>query len=364
MKDTIENAPKVLKESKNSIKVDFERTSKWTRFRIKYLSINFVVSLVYKLFRFILLLGVSYVIIFPFISKIAGSFMSPDDFVDVTVKLIPKYPTLDQYKYIILENDFFPAMLNTFLLSLMCAVIQTFVTCLVGYGFAKFKFRGNKILFFAVIFSMVVPHQIIRLSMFYNFRYFDILGITNLLGGGVSENFNVLGFLTKIKALKPFFKGTFWNLLDSNWPLILLSIGGLGFKNGLYVFIMRQYFKGVPDELEESAYIDGSGVFSTFFRIIIPISIPMMLTVFLFAFSWQWTDNFYSDLFYVGTKITLLPDIVKIPKSLVTSFAGQNLYYQAIRNTAALLIMIPLIILYLFFQKSLVQGIERSGIVG
>jgi multiple sugar transport system permease protein len=120
----------------------------------------------------------------------------------------------------------------------------------------------------------------------------------------------------------------------------------------------------VPDELEESAYIDGYGPIKTFFRIVVPISVPMMITVFLFAFSWQWTDNFYVNTFFTSTGPKLMPNIISIPKSLDTDYAGKSLYEAAIRNTCGLLILYPLIVVYLFCQRYLVQGIERSGIVG
>lgn len=343
--------PKIMKETKNTIRIEFDRTSKWTRFKIKFLSLNFLQNVVWALFRFLLLLGISYVIIQPFFAKIASSFMSPNDFVDVTVKLIPRYPSLDTYKAIITDLKYFEALFNTLTLSLACALIQTFICCFIGYGFAKFKFKGNKILFFLIIFTMVVPHETLQLSLFMKFRYFDIFGIFNLLGGGVFERFKVIGF-------------TSINFNNTYWPLIILSLGGLAFKNGLYVFMMRQFFRGVPDELEESAYIDGSGVFRTFMTIIIPLSIPMMITIFLFTFSWQWTDNFYTTVFFTTSGATLMPDVVGIPKSLDTQYAGQNMYESAIRNTCGLMILAPLIIIYLFAQRYLIQGIERSGITG
>ncbi|MBQ9467592.1 MAG: carbohydrate ABC transporter permease [Clostridia bacterium] len=359
MNNTEQQQTKVLKESKNRIRVDFERTSRWTRFRIKYLNSNYAVMLLYRMFRFLLLLGVAFVILFPFYSKIFGSFMDREDFVDVTVKLIPKHWTIDQYKYIITENGFFKAMGNTFILSLVCALLQTITCCIIAYGFAKFKFKFNKLLFMLVIFTMVVPHIVLRYAMISEFNYFKPLyleafwnGIKNIAGEG--------GFIAGFKSAKGF------NLLNSYWPMAILSVTGLAYKNGLYIFMLRQFFKGVPDELEESAYIDGSGVFRTFVTIIIPLSVPMMLTVFIFAFSWQWTDNFYTNMFFNNAGPKLIPSIVRVPKSLSTdaSFAGKKNYDSAIRNTCSLLIILPLIILYLFFQKSLVQGIERSGITG
>ena len=350
-------APKVLKESKRKIKVDFERTSRWTRFRVKYLNGGYVATLIYRMFRFILLVGVAFVILFPFYSKIAGSFMGQEDFVDVTVKLVPKTWTLDQYKYILLENGYLEAFSNTLVLSGLCAVLQTVTCCIIAYGFAKFKFKFNNALFMLVIFTMVVPHIVLRYAMFMQFSDLDILFVKHIIGGfqGLIENGDFMEGWDKTKGM---------NLLNSNWPLMILSVTGLAYKNGLYIFLLRQFFKGVPDELEESAYIDGSGVFRTFVTIIIPLSMTMLLTVFVFAFSWQWTDNFYTKLFYTGTGPTLMPSIVTVPPSISTGHAGQVMHESAIKNTCSLLIILPLIILYLFFQKSLVQGIERSGITG
>lgn len=348
-------SPKITKETKNKIKVDFERTPLLERLRVRYFSGFFLKKLIWFIFRLVLLLGISYVILFPFFAKVSGSFMAPEDFVDVTVRLIPKHFTLDIYKFIITENHYLQAFTNTLTLSLICALIQTFVCCLIGYGLAKFKFKGSKILFMCVILTMIIPHETLQLSMFMQFRYFDVLWIGKLLGGGI----NFLG-LDKIHILEE----TSWNLNNTYAPLVILSVGGLAFKNGLYIFMMRQFFNGVPDELEESAYVDGSGVFRTFIQIIVPLSVPMMITVFLFAFSWQWTDDFYTTLFFTTTKKVLMPAVIDIPKSLTTNYPGQNLYYSAIRNTCGLMIITPLIVMYLFCQRYLIQGIERSGIVG
>lgn len=327
---------------KDKFDVDFkDRTPFWQRFRAKFLTFTFLKKVLWAIFRYVLLVGISYVILYPFIAKVAGSFMSKEDFLDVTVRLIPRYPTLDTYKAIITENKYWLALLNTTILSFLCATVQMVTTMVIGYGFAKFKFKGNAILFYCVIFTMVVPHQALRLALFQKFRYFDIYGIINLLTG---------------KTI---------NLINTYWPLAILSFGGLAFKNGLYIFLMRQFFRGVPDELEEAAYVDGSGVFKTFIRIIIPLSLPMMATVFLFAFSWQWTDNFYSTMFFTRSGSYLMPNILTVPASLdVTGFQAANVYSSAILNTAALLIILPLLIVYVFGQKFLVQGIERSGIVG
>lgn len=346
------SAPKVKKETKNKIRVDFERTPLLERLKGKFFSVYFLQRVVWYLFRLVLLLGISYVILFPFYSKISTSFMSPEDFVDVTVRMIPRHPTFATYKAIILDNSYFEALFNTTILSLSCAIIQTFICCVVAYGFAKFKFKGNKLLFALVIFTMIVPHSTVQLAMFMRFRYFDVLGIMKLLGGGVFSGLNITGDVTEI------------NMINTYWPLILLSFTALAFKNGLYIFMLRQFFKGVPDELEESAYLDGSGVFRTFIQIILPLSVPMLITVFMFAFSWQWTDNYYTNLFFTTTGPTLMPKIIKVPSSLDMTNTDATMYQTAARNACGMLIILPLILIYSFAQKYIIQGIERSGITG
>ncbi len=337
------DSQQLRKISRKEMKIDFEgKLSFGQRFRKKYLNFTFLGKVVYAIFRYVLLIGISYIILYPFLTKILASFMSYTDFVDPTVKLIPRQFSLDQWKFIILENGYFEALFNTARIALTCALCQTLICAIVGYGFAKFKFKGSGLLFIGVLITMLIPHDTILLAMFMQFRYFDIFGILGLLG---VENLP--------------------NLINTEWPLYILSLTGLAFKNGLYIFIFRQFYRGVPDELEEAAYIDGSGVFKTFFRIILPLSVPMMTTVFMFAFSWQWTDTFYTAApFFTDGGVRLLPDIVEVPASLAIQYEATTVWNSAITNTCGLLVILPLFIIFLFAQRSLVEGIERSGIVG
>lgn len=347
----------VKPEFKKAPKVDFEgKLTAGQRFKYKYLNGYFFKKLGISFFKYVMLIGISYIVIFPFISKISTSFMSVEDFVDVSVNLVPKHWTLLTYKAIIAENNYWLAMRNTAMMSLMCGILQTISCALVGYGFAKFKFRGKSILFAAVILTMIVPHQTIRLSMFTTFRYFDIWGIYG----------SIMELSSKISGI-PLSEATphIVSMMDKPWPLVIMSSTCIAFKNGLYIFYFRQFFRGVPDELEEAAYIDGAGVLKTFVRIILPMSIPMLVTVFMFSFSWQWTDQFYVDLFYPSTKSIMMPDIIKIPSMLDTDATTvKEVYETAIRNTCGLMILAPLLLIYLFAQRTLIQGIERSGITG
>ena len=327
---------------------EYKKIGFWTRLRLRVFSVNFLVQVIWNIFRYVLLIGISYIIICPFFTKISSSFFSATDFVDTTVKLIPKNPTLDTYKYIIIDNDYFERLFNTAWLSVLTALIQTMITAIIGYGLAKFKFKGRGLIFALVVLTMVIPQRTLMASMFMKFRYFDFYGIIGLF----NQIFN------------PQNQEPWIDMINTHWPLLLLSLTGLGFKNGLYIFIFRQFYKGVPDELEEAAYVDGSGIFKTYFRIILPLTIPMMVTIFMFAFSWQWTDTFYSSLFYTAAGPKLLPGLIEVPSTMNTETVAKELYESAIKNTAGLLVILPLFIVFLFAQNALVEGIERSGIVG
>ena len=384
-----EKRPKIQRETKNKIRVEWDRTPLKERLKAKFLSFYFLQKVAIAIFRLVLMVGISYIVIFPFISKITSSIMAPEDFIDVTVRLVPKHISFDIYEGIVKELGYLDALGNTFILSFSTAVIQMLICSLIGYGFAKFKFRGRNLIFVLVMVTMIIPHQTLQHSMYLEFRNFDILGIVRLLKGGgiqifdwnimqVSEgaaNFfaslNVLpdgiqvGVDTYGEPIMMQFKQSGVNIANSYLPLILMSATGLAFKNGLYIFMLRQFFRGIPDELEESAYMDGCGTFRTFIQIILPLSIPMMVTVFLFAFCWQWTDDFYVGLINTGVETSnqLLVDLVgAVPPSLKLGYAGQTLYETAIRNTCGLMIIAPLVILYAFCQNFLVQGIEHSGI--
>ena len=387
----LEKKPVIKRESKNKIRVDFDRSPLKDRLKAKIFNFYFLSRIVIWIFRMVLMIGISYIVLFPFLTKIAGSFMAAEDFMDVTVRLIPKHFTLDIYKGIITELGYVEALGNTFLLSFSTAIIQTFICCLIGYGFAKFKFKGRNLLFMLVMVTMIVPHQTLQLSMYMEFRYFDLFGIVKLLKGGGIEIFGfnfkdisegAASFFENLNVLPPEIKWGYFedakgigdykvrmelteagiNLCNTYAPLYLLSLCGLAFKNGLYIFLLRQFFRGIPDELEESAYMDGSGTFRTFLQIILPLSVPMMITVFLFSFCWQWTDDFYSGLLLGSSAKGLLVNIIDIPSSLKLDFEAVELYNSAIRNTCGLLIILPLVILYAFCQRFLVQGIEHSGI--
>ena len=330
MTNEVQSAPVVTKETKNKIRVEFERTSLKERLKAKFLSTYFLKNVVWYVFRLALLIGIAFVVIQPFITMIIQSLKAPVDYRDSTVVNVPRNFFFGIYKAIFVDGAYIASFFKTLALSLGMALLQMTSCCLVGYGLAKFKFRGNKIVFFCVILTLVIPHGTLQTAIYY---YFSEL-----------------------------------SLLNTFVPLALLSATALAFKNGLYIFLLRQFFRGVPDELEESAYLDGANTLRTFVQVILPISIPMLITVFLFSFCWQWTDDFYVPLFYLKVPrpdfMVFLTDKMPFASLTADSASLGASFTTAMTYGCGLMACIPLIILFLFCQKYLVQGIERSGIVG
>lgn len=307
--------------------------------KAKYSMVDTYLKIGYSILRFLLLLGLTFVIIYPFLSKISAAFMSKEDVMDSTVWFIPRSPTFSNIVRVLQFGEYWEAFGNTLLISLVCAVLQMFISSMVGYGLAKFKFRGRGILFAFVILTIIIPTTTIYTSLYLHFRYFDVFGIIEAITGS---------------SLK---------LVDNISPMVLLSLTGFGLKNGLFIFVMRQFYLGVPKELNEAALVDGSNPIHSYFAIMYPLSRSMRITVFILSFAWQWTDTFYSGLFFRSTVV--LPNILdKVAVISSEGIVGNSTMSGIMTNTAVLLIVLPLFIFFLFAQKLLVQGIERSGLVG
>lgn len=295
--------------------------------------------LLVTVFKVLFLSVIGFTIIYPFIIKLTSMFMSEQDLMDSTVKMIPKHPTLDNLKFVVDYTKYFSTLFNTTLISLISSLCSVVCSCMVGWGLARYRFKGSKIIFAIVIFIMILPPQTIMLSLFNTFRDFDIFGIFTLLLG------------------KPI------RMIDTLWPTTLLSLTGLIFRGGLFIFIMRQFYTSIPKELVEAAKIDGCGHFTTFMRVIIPLSTAMIITIFLFSFAWMWSDTTYSSLFYSNLKV------FANQVTTVSWVESEGIMYNTrmasiLLNTSVLLSMVPLLLIYVCLQRYFVEGIAKSGIVG
>lgn len=287
--------------------------------------------------RAVLICGISFIILQPLIIKVSSSFMTVNDLYDQTVKWIPMKITLDNYISAWEIMDYPVAFKNSLFLTIIVSILQGFSCTLVGYSLARFDFPGRKILFSLVIFTLIIPPHMILIPLFLNFRFFNIMGI--LPGNGI-------------------------NLIGTYWPFILTSITATGLRNGLFVYIMRQFFKGMPRELEEAAYIDGAGMFKTFYKVMLPGAIPGLVIVFLFSFVWQWNDYLYVTIFLEGgTFLTHELQTLAYEITGVDAFAASPIS-TIVNNTGMLMFIAPLLLLYIFMQRYFIESVERSGIVG
>lgn len=293
------------------------------------------------LFRFVIILGVCYVIVGPVLGIIANSFFSNKDAYNPMVYLIPQNPTLERYQMAIKIMDYVPTMLKSLLYAFTLMLMQILTCSMVGYGFARFQFPFKKLLFGCVVVMIVIPTHTIMLPLYMTFRNFDPLGIVSAL------------------------KGSSVNLMGTSYPLAIMTILGCGLRSGLYIYIFNQFFRGLPKEIEEAALVDGAGTWYTYFFIMLRNAMPSVITVAVFSLVWQYNDTFYAKLFHlpqtqsIGTRIS----------SLVANIANQ---YQIMDKTiqtlyldaGIVLMMIPVVLIYILLQKQFIEGVERSGIVG
>ena len=304
-----------------------------------YLHRKSVKDKVWPLFRFVILVGLSFVILYPLIYMISCAFRERGDMSDPTVMWIPRHYTLDIIRETIDAMDFWETLKNTVLLNIGCSLVQVISCAITGYGFARFKFKGKKLLFGIVILMILVPTQVIALPLYTQFRYFGIKGLFSV------------------------------NLIDSRLTMYLPAMTANGIRAGLMILIFRQFFKGLPRELEDAAYIDGCGPFMTFVRVMAPNAAPAFLTVFLFSVVWYWNDYYVSNTFFTAPKtvalmLTNLDSQLKIKlfndPSVQISLREQIVWKEA----GCLLSIAPVLLMYVFLQKHFTEGIERSGIVG
>jgi multiple sugar transport system permease protein len=325
-------------------------TQDWGNISKNYHLKKKIIDITFKICRAILLFGMCFLIIQPLLDKLSVSFMEQQDLYDSTVVSIPRNFTFGNYKLVTELVNFWTSLGWTLFIVIVSSALQVAACTLAGYGFARYKFPLKNFWFLCVMLIIVVPPHTIMASLYLNFHFFDVLGIFRLITGApINLLSNVAGF----------------------W---LLSATGMGLKSGLYIFMLRQYFRGMPKELEEAAWVDGCGKFKTFIRIMVPDATPMLTSCFLFSFVWQWTDSFYTTLFLNNYRM-LSSGLGSIAERFSQWWAVTNAvsgaavastapvgYTQAIIATGMLMSLAPLILLYLVAQKAFVESLSQTGI--
>lgn len=303
------------------------------------------------LVRTFLLAALTFALLYPLVFLVSGSLMSRADILDPTVNLIPANPeVIRNFGAAVVSMNIPGSLINSLMLCLAAAVAQVLSSTLVGYGFARFRFRFREIIFALVLFTLIVPPQTIIIPLFAQMRSFDVFGI--------------VAAINRLRGAE----ATGLRLLDSFWPFVLTGLTGVGLKGGLFIYMFRQYFSGIPEELEDAAYVDGAGPLATFFRVVLPNAVPMVTAVLLFSFVWHWTEIYLSSAFIQNRDaFTLALRVALLPRDKTAGF-GQfglgNESGQAVASASLTLMLAPVIVVYLLAQRYFIEGVERSGIVG
>lgn len=295
-------------------------------------------AIVGNVFHYVMLVSLSFVFIYPILYIVSTSFMQVTDITDATVQWIPKALSFEHYRFAFTKLQYWHSFLNSAVTTLGAAAAQIVSCSIIGYGFARYRFPGHRVLLALVLFTFLVPPQTIVIPLFI---FFGDLGWVNT-------------------AL----------------PIIAPGLFGQGLRGALFVLIFMQFFRGLPHQLEESARMDGAGAYRTFFRIMLPLSGPALLVVFLFSVVWHWNDVFEPNLYFMVQEHYNLPQQLAIldtegvfrvqqAKALIGGNMMASVPTSYNRNMAgALLTILPLILLYGFAQRYFIESVERTGIAG
>ena len=273
-----------------------------------------------KVIYHILVCGFGIIMIYPLIWMIMSSFKESKTIFTTAGTLIPERFTFANYATGwkgFAKIGFGTFFKNSFFIAIVATVGTVISSAFVAYGFARCKFPGRKILFVAMLLSMMLPAQVLMIPQY---LWYQKLG---------------------------------W--VGSYLPLTIPYFFAI---QGFFVYLMMNFIEGIPRELDEAAKIDGCSYYSIFLRIIVPLITPALVTAGIFSFMWRW-DDFLSALLYIN-------ESAKYPVSLALKLfcdPGSSSDYGAMFAMATLSIL-PAVLIFIFFQKYLVEGISTSGLKG
>lgn len=281
-----------------------------------------------------LLICIGFVYLYPVLYMISTSFMSRDDLLDTSVKWIPSRLYLQNFADAGKSMNFFASFLKGIAIAGLPTICNIIACMIVGYGFARYDFKGKKIMMGLLIFSYILPSQVTMIPTYVLFN-----------------NMKILGTL---------------------FTFILPAIFGNGLNAPIFILIFYQFFRQIPKVLMEAASIDGAGHFRTFFRIAVPSAIPAIVTVALFSFVWYWNESYLTELYVQGLSTkSIWTNLVVQLKNFDQSFNTRasvgdtaTSLNESVRMAATALGILPLLIMYLFLQKQFVESIDRAGITG
>lgn len=291
-------------------------------------------SVIINFFRYFFLMALSYVVLFQLFFMISYAIRPKVDMYNPSIVWIPSSVTMDNFELAFEKLDYLKTGMVSLWLMEASALIEVMSCAVIAYGFARFEFKEKNFVFFLVLLTIIVPSQMLIIPMYLNYAHFDILGILKMVGLG---------------HLRP-------QLLNTGLTFWLPSLFGVGVRSGLFIFIYRKFFEGLPRELEEAAYVDGAGPLRTFVSVILPSSGVVFLTVTIFSTIWHWNECYLSDMYNkANPPLAVKLDYIRSEILKDSRAAGM---------AACLLFIAPVLIMYMFLQRKFVQSIDRVGIVG
>ena len=259
------------------------------------------------------------IMVYPLIWMLMSSFKETNTIFATAKELLPEKATLVNYVNGgkgFAGSTFGRFFANSAIISVLSTVGAVASSAIVGYGFARCRFKGKKLLFTCMMVSMMLPFQVMMIPQFIWFKKLGWVG-------------------TYLPLIAPYF-----------------------FGQGFFIFLIMQFIEGIPRELDEAAKIDGCSYYGVFRQIILPLIIPALITSGIFSFIWRW-DDFMSPLLYIN-KTTMYP--ISYALKLFCDPSSTSDYGAMF--AMATLSLLPAVIIFITLQKYLVEGIATSGIKG
>lgn len=303
-----------------------------------------------SILRYLVLITIGYIILYPLFYMISCSIRTRDSFYDPSIVWITSDVTFENFELAMRIMHYGKAFLNTVVFELISAAIQIMSCSLVAYGLARFDFKEKKILMFFMFLLILVPSQMMMLPIVTTYTKLDFLGILGVI-------YDLTGIDLRV------------NVLNTVWTFYLPALLGVGIRAGIIIYIYIQFFKGLPKELEEASWIDGAGPLKTYLRIALPSSGVVIMTVTVFSVIWHWNDYYLSQMYLYSESWPLAVRLSEITSAeaigtLRISFGPGNPESIAIVMAGCVLFVIPVLIMYMVLQRKFVKSIDRVGITG
>jgi multiple sugar transport system permease protein len=261
-----------------------------------------------------LLIVISFVTLLPLVWMLSSSLKYDTDVFSIPIRWIPQSPVWSNYARIWEKIDFARFTLNSFKLSILITLIQVFSSSFAAYGFAKCPFKGRDALFFVYIATIAIPWQVYMLPQYVEMRMMRL--IDTHLGYVLMQSFTAFG-----------------------------------------VFLIRQFYFSIPNDLLDAARIDGLNEYGIYFRVVLPLSKPVLATLCIFSFVTIWNDFMGPMIYFDSMRNKTIPLGIRL-------FLGQYSTEYGLVMASSVLSLIPVLVVFLFFQRFFVEGIATSGLKG